>query len=539
MPLKIKFAIIALLLSSLFFDLPVSAQEPSPTPDVVNPTGQGSLDLNKPSFVPGEILVKFKDGVSSQRTRRGLSKVQGQIKQTVSAINVARVEVSKGQELAAIAALRTDPNVEFVEPNYIARALDTPNDPSFGIQWGYIKAQFPTAWDVTKGDSSLIVAVIDTGIDLDHPDLDCTVSNGASKLTAGFDFVNDDNAPDDDDGHGTHVAGTVGACTDNSLGVAGAAPNVRLMPVKVLDENGDGNYLDVASGIVYATDNGAKIINLSLGGRGTDDTLASAVAYAHNKGVLLVAASGNSDTALFYPSAYSQVIAVGSTDSGDNRLSSSNHGAGLDVVAPGGFIYSTIPGGYTSSSGTSMASPHVAGLAALIWSVDPSLTSTQVRQLIRDTADDLGSSGFDIFYGYGRINAWQALESYATVKVQYVNGGEIDDSITFFVDDVSTTSSNTIRVSRPSSETITWNAALSPDESWVSISPSGSGLSAAVAYGDYTINVTQPATYGTYTTDLVFTGESASGTQVGPETVTIKLVYTSQIKTFFFPIIIN
>lgn len=538
MALKIKFVVIILLFGGFCFNAPVSAQEPAKTPNAANPTAQGGTDLNNPGFVPGEILVKFKEGVKSQDAQRGLSRIKGRVKQTVPAIDVARIEVPEGQELAAIEAMRTDANVAFVEPNYIAWALDTPNDPGFSSQWGYGKAQFPTAWDITQGTGSLIVAIIDSGIDLSHPDFDCTVSNGADKLTSGFNVVDNNNNPDDDNGHGTHVAGITGACTNNSSGVAGAAPNVRLMPVKVLNAYGNGSYSDVANGIVYAADSGAKIINLSLGGSANSGTLADAVGYAHNKGVLIIAASGNGNTELYYPAAYSQVMAVGSTNSGDSRSSFSNYGSDLDVVAPGEFIYSTLPGTYGYLSGTSMASPHVAGLAALIWSAEPSLTNTGVRQLIRDTADDLGSFGYDDYYGYGRINAWKALENYATVNVHYASGGEINGPITFFVDDVSVaSSSNTIRVSRPSMEAITWSATLSPDKSWISIAPSGSGLTAAVAYGNYTLNVTRPATHGTYTTDLVITGETASSTQVGPETVTIKLVYTPQIKTYFFPMI--
>lgn len=540
MTLKTKFITLILFLSSFVFAASALAQQPVPPPGAADPPAQSGPNLNNPAFVPGEVLVKFKGEVMSQSTQRRLAGVKGRVAQTVPAIDVARVEVPAGQELAAVEALRKADDVAFVEPNYLVWALDNPNDPGFGSQWGYTKAQFPTAWDVTQGNGNITVAVIDSGIDLDHPDFNCAVSTGASKLTAGYNFVSSNNNPDDDNGHGTHVAGTVGACTNNGTGVAGSAPNVRLMPLKVLNSSGSGSYSSVADAIVYAADNGAKIINLSLGGPAYSTFLADAVDYAHAKGVLLIAASGNSNTELYYPSAFSRVMAVGSTGSNDTRSSYSNYGADLDVVAPGEFIYSTVPEGYSYLSGTSMASPHVAGLAALVWSAEPGLTNSGVRQLIRDTADDIGFAGQDDFYGYGRINAWQALEDFATVQVQYASGGAINGSITFFVDDVSTAAaSSTIRVSKATTEDIVWNAALSPDEPWISVSSSGSGVTAAVAYGDYNLEVTQPATYGTYTTNLVFTGETASGAQVGPETVNITLVYTPEIKKIFLPMLFD
>ncbi|MCB0209702.1 MAG: S8 family serine peptidase [Anaerolineae bacterium] len=540
MTLKIKWIMIALLIGGFFLNVPASAQEPATTPAASSPTAQSSIDANGTGFVPGEILIKFKSGAQSKSAQRGLARIQGRVKQTVSAIDVVRVEVPEGRELAAIEALRKDNDVEFVEPNYIAQALYTPNDPGFSSQWGYTKAQFSTAWEVTQGNSNLVVAIVDSGIDLDHSDLNCTVSGGANKIVSGYNFVSDTDNPDDDNGHGTHVAGTVAACTNNGSGVAGAAPNVRLMPVKVLNSSGNGSYSGVANGIIYAADHGANIINMSLGGSASSSILEDAVKYAYNKGVLIIAASGNANSDLYYPAAYSQVMAIGASDSSDVRASFSNYGSGLDVVAPGQLIYSTLPGGYTYLSGTSMASPHVAGLAALIWSAEPSLTNTEIRQIIRDTADDLGSPGYDIFYGYGRINAWKALESYATVDVQYSNGGEINGPIPFFLDDVSAAAaSNAIRISKASTETITWNVTVSPSKSWLSVSLSGSGLTASEAYGDYVLDVTRPITYGTYTTNLVITGETASNTQVGPETISVKLVYTPEIKTFFFPMMFH
>jgi subtilisin family serine protease len=289
----------------------------------------------------------------------------------------------------------------------------TPNDAYYAsLQANMAQIQAPMAWSVTRGGGGPIVAVIDSGIDLDHPDL-------IANLVSGWDFVNNDASADDDQGHGTHVAGIIGAVGNNGIAVAGVNWTARLMPVKVLNANGAGDQATVALGIRWAVDNGARVINLSLGASipagGSLPALESAVAYAISKGCVVAAASGNVSATLpkgtvMYPAAYPGVIGVGAVDRNNAIADFSNTGAFLDVVAPGASILSTYRGGgVTFMSGTSMATPHVAGLAGLILAARPSLSGDQVRAALINTATDLGPAGWDQQYGYGIINAYRAL----------------------------------------------------------------------------------------------------------------------------------
>ncbi|MCB9076924.1 MAG: peptidase S8 [Anaerolineaceae bacterium] len=301
------------------------------------------------------------------------------------------------------------------------------------IRYNLSKINAETAWNSCSQGEGIIVAVVDTGIDLDHPDLQANLVSGQS-------FVSGTSSPDDDAGHGTHVAGMVAGVSNNG-GIIGVAPKASLMPVKVLDSQGSGSLYDVADGIEWATDNGANVINLSLGSVGNSSTLQAAVDYATNQGALLVAAGGNCGDAYYYlngcsyrdqpvyPAAYTNVMAVASTDSSDNQSSFSNEGSYIEIAAPGSSIYSTYPSGaYATMSGTSMASPHVAGLAALIWSQNPDWTNQEVRSQIRATAQDLGSSGWDSQFGYGRIDASAALNSQTTTASTVNPGTEATDA---------------------------------------------------------------------------------------------------------------
>ena len=254
-----------------------------------------------------------------------------------------------------------------------------------------------------------MVAVVDSGIKLDHPEF-------AGRLTAGYDFVNDDDAPDDDAGHGTHVAGIIAAGMDNGVGSTGVCPRCLLMPVKVLGANNLGTWSNLAQGVLYAADHGADVINLSLGGTVSSQTLAAAVAYAQAHGVLVVAAAGNNGSDQpYYPAALDGVVGVGATTAEDARWQNSNFGESVDVVAPGDLIFSTyyqldnVFGGYMYLSGTSMATPYVSGLAGLALSLDPALTAVEVTDLLQQGVDDLGTPGRDAEYGYGRINAAKTL----------------------------------------------------------------------------------------------------------------------------------
>lgn len=244
------------------------------------------------------------------------------------------------------------------------------------------------------------VAILDTGVQLNHPDL-------RGKVLQGYDFVNRDYSPNDGNGHGTHVAGIAAAVTNNYTGMAGIAPRASILPVRVLGNDGSGSLQDVANGIVYAANQGAQVINLSLGSPASSSTLQNAIQYAWNRGAVIVAAAGNDNSRTpNYPANYPNVIAVASTDRYDSRSSFSNYGSWVEVAAPGQSILSTYPGScYAYLSGTSMAAPHVAGLAALL--AAQGRTQTQIRDAILDTTDPIAGTG--VFWVYGRINAARAV----------------------------------------------------------------------------------------------------------------------------------
>jgi subtilisin family serine protease len=364
---------------------------------------------------------------------------------------VHALPVAVGQECAALEMLRRHPDVAFTELDYAVHAVETdsvmPNDPDWANQWGPAKIEAPTAWDVTTGTSDAIIAIVDTGVELGHEDLVDNLwanpgeipdngldddGNGKTDDIWGWRFYHvsplisgEDNSVADDNGHGTHVAGIAGAGINNGLGVAGMAGGSKLMVVKVLDAVGDGWYSDLAQGIVYAVDNGARIINLSLGGAPHSDLLQWAVNYAHDRGALLVAASGNGVGGVLYPGACEHVMTVSATDQDDDLRSDSRHGPQVDVAAPGTAIYSTgwsgsCPSGYCYMSGTSMATPHASGLAALIWSARPDLASLQVTSAITATAVDVNGHvepGWDEYVGWGRIDAGEAISEALSLPV--------------------------------------------------------------------------------------------------------------------------
>ncbi len=325
--------------------------------------------------------------------------------------------------------LSQDATVEYAEPNYIAGvagapqaipAQFTPNDRYFPLQWNFEKIQMPAAWDISTGQG-VIVAIVDTGVDFGAPDLANT-----SHLT-GYDFVNSDSDPKDDEGHGTHVAGTIAQSTNNSIGVAGVAFNAQLLPVKVLNAAGTGTYENIIKGIIYAVDQGAKVINLSLAGSSSSQGLLDAVKYANSKGVVVVAAAGNSNSSIAYPAAYDDyVIAVGATRYDNTRAYYSNYGSQLDLVAPGGdtnvdqnsdgyadgIMQQTLKSdgsgySYQFYEGTSMAAPHVTGVTALLLALKPAASPAEIENILASTA--LKNLGSATEYGAGLIQAASAL----------------------------------------------------------------------------------------------------------------------------------
>lgn len=392
-------------------------------------------------FAPGEVLVKFRPEASVGDIEGLNSRLGASVKRITPRIGAWRLRIPEGkmvQEMVREYSL--SPLVEYAEPNYYVYALMTPNDPYYSYQWHldnvpYGGIHMESAWDLRTG-VGVIVGIIDTGVAYEDygrtykqaPDLANT------SFVPGYDFVNDDTHPNDDNSHGTHVAGTVAQSTNNGIGVAGVAFQCSLMPVKVLDRNGSGTYEDVAQGIIWAADHGARVLNLSLGGPNPSSTLENAVAHAYTiKGVTIVAAAGNdASTTLSYPAAYdAYVIAVGATRYDETLAYYSNYGPSLDLVAPGGDLNvdqnsdgygdgvlqntfnpttrKTSDFGYWFFQGTSMAAPHVSGVAALLIAAEVTGPNS-VRDILQSTAEDKGPDGRDDTYGWGLVDAYKALQ---------------------------------------------------------------------------------------------------------------------------------
>ena len=429
--------------------------------------------LGKEEFVADEILVKFKDGVGKERTDKINSKHGAFVRHTSPTTGTKRIAIPKSKTVAEMVKLyQAEDAVEYAEPNYIAHALMVPNDPDYPLQWHLDNTEYgginmEDAWDISTG-TDVIVAVIDTGVAyedyedfIDNPgrgrDYWITYAQApdlaGTNFVLGYDFVNDDAHPNDDEGHGTHVTGTIAQTTNNEIGVAGVAFDCSIMPVKVLDSSGYGTYEDVAEGIYFAADHGAQVISMSLGGPASI-TLENAVKYAYEAGVTIVCASGNdgSATTVSYPAAYDlYCIAVGATRYDEEVTYYSNGGPSLDLTAPGGQLYiegttimldqnndgywdgvlqQTHDGGdytnfgYYFYSGTSMATPHVSGVAALLISKGGATTPDEVREALQSTAEDKGPTGWDPGYGWGIVDAYAALEWTATPNTPPTANGQ-------------------------------------------------------------------------------------------------------------------
>ena len=395
-----KIASLSLAASLTFFPLLAEAA-PKSSAEAPETVSKINVTQAKGAYAQGEVIVKFKDNVKSEETANALKGLGATVVEDADAIKSKYKVLKVGNVEAVVKALSKNPLVEYAEPNYLFSATWTPNDTYYqSVQYGPQTTYTNTAWDITRGSSSQEIAVIDTGVDYRHPDLD-------GKVIKGYDFVDNDYDPMDLNDHGTHVAGIAAAETNNATGIAGMAPNTKILAVRALDRNGSGTLTDIADAIVYAADSGAEVINLSLGCDCHSTTLENAVNYAWNKGSVVVAAAGNSGVSTtFEPASYTNVIAVGAVDRYDRLASFSNYGTWVDVVAPGVDIASTVTGNrYAYMSGTSMAAPHVAGLAALL--AGQGRNNVQIRQAIEQTADRISGSG--TYFSYGRINSYNAV----------------------------------------------------------------------------------------------------------------------------------
>jgi thermitase len=368
------------------------------------------------SYVPGQLIVRLRDGSAlaarSASNTQALAARFGRLKVSATqqvAPRTFQLQVAANADVEALAReIAADADVAYAQPNYRFHALRSVNDPLSTFQYALNKIDAAGAWNVTTGSNAVTIAVVDTGVLPNHPDF-------TGRVLPGFDFINNDADATDDEGHGTHTAGIAAAAGDNGEGIAGMCWQCRILPVKVLDDEGAGSSLGVALGIRWAADNGARVINLSLGGDEDSPFVREAVRYAVSKNALVIAAAGNSadlGNPVEYPAAYDEVIAVGATDENDQRAFFSQVQGYVDVSAPGWNIPSTFEPSiapYLAFSGTSEAAPHVAGLAGLLLSVNPSLDVNALRSIITGTTDDLGTPGPDPEYGTGRINAGRAV----------------------------------------------------------------------------------------------------------------------------------
>ncbi|MCL5961727.1 MAG: S8 family serine peptidase [Chloroflexi bacterium] len=372
-------------------------------------------------YVPGQLLVKLKPGnqfVPGAGEVGSDSVALTSLLVRYSVTSVESIDIGSSTYLLHLGTETPIPEVatsfqsldevEFAEPNYRLQATLVPNDPYFqSFQWGLTQIQADRAWDITTGSADVTIAVLDTGVARDHPDL-------AGKVLPGHDFVNDDADAADDNGHGTYTAGIAAANSNNHLGVCGVSWGARILPVKILNQDGAGSVDAFARGIRYAADQGARIINVSAGMPIASQVMADAVNYAYGKGSFLVAAAGNTpDGQPNYPAAFEKVTAVGATGRNDASTGFSSFGPYLGVVAPGIGIISTFWNfgelTYDSANGTSASAPFVAGLAGLLLSLKPDLSNNQIKQIIEATSDDQGPAGWDEHYGFGRVNAYKAV----------------------------------------------------------------------------------------------------------------------------------
>jgi hypothetical protein len=454
-------ALLALLI--LGTALPISAEKLNGV-EILSTTWRGQ----QIEYLDREILMMLKPEKSQAIFERDIKNMPVEIVRDADKWGFMKLKVNEGQDLfKLIDQVEKMPGVRYAEPNMVDHLLVIPNDPLFNTQWHYNNTgqsppggtpdadiDAPEGWDISTGSDTIMVGVLDSGIPiqggvLSHPDLD-----DPNRFFMGKDIVNNDFEPVDDNGHGTHVSGTIGAESNNGIGVAGVAWNVKIMAIKVFSSSGSGSHEYFRDGCIYGVDNGCKVLNYS-GGGSSGATKEHGVAYADSNDVVLCAAAGNNNHgSVDWPGAYSlqysNVICVASTNTVDGSSSFSSIGPEVTISAPGGTgspfdsddIQSTFPNypcylttnyglpqNYGPLAGTSMATPHAAGFAALILSMNPGLTPDSVRQIMINTADDLGTPGFDNYFGWGRINVFNALSQMGSIIITHTPLPDTRDSL--------------------------------------------------------------------------------------------------------------
>jgi len=492
---KIKYLLAALVIITTFTGgvfLYISKIAPQPAkasvfnpdqnivnPDTTDPSRLLGSKTDSP-IIPDQYIVKFKAGTDTnsdlnlKNTQNEKLEIDKKLTDdtfllknpqntlnTKSLSDLVQAQSTDQTDIKAEAKITTDtvkelsksPQIESVEPNTIIHTEFTPNDPLFGTQWHLENTgqnggtagkdiKIKQAFDTTQGSPNVVVAVIDTGVDLTHPDLIDNLDRNGSNQVIGFDYANNDNNPTDDDGHGTHIAGIIAAKGNNNLGVTGVCPTCKIMPIKFLDNTGNGSTANAVSAMNFAIANGAKVINLSWGSNSYSSSLQNVINTAYNSGIVVVASAGNDNVTDFqFPSDMGHVISVAATDRQDHKAFYSNYNDRITVSAPGSDILSTFPAGvnlggscgdntlapindgYGYCTGTSMASPVAAGVAALVASQNPSYTPDQIAATLINTSDNTDSlnSNYIGLLGGGRVNAYRALTE--TPKPSFIYSG--------------------------------------------------------------------------------------------------------------------
>ena len=372
------------------------------------------------------IILDFKEEVPISKISEEIQGLSAKYNQRVDLNSIFsindRIYIVKGDQ-KILQELKRSPiskDTEYIEANYLYHALAAPNDPEYSKQWNFRNINVEQAWDETKG-AGITVAVIDTGVS-QVPDLKTT------KFVKGYDFVNNKDDASDDNGHGTHVAGTIAQSTNNGYGVAGIAYEASIMPLKVLSGSGGGTIADIAESIKFAADNGASVINMSLGGGGASNMLEEAIKYAHSKGVTIIAAAGNEGrNSSSYPARYPDVISVSAIDAAGDKANYSNFGAGVDISAPGGgetgkIIQNTVDprtgeSVFVGFQGTSMAAPHVAGVAALVRSTGVD-SPEEIKDILKQSARKVPEDHLNHF-GSGHLDANAAVQLALKGKISF------------------------------------------------------------------------------------------------------------------------
>jgi subtilisin family serine protease len=411
----------------------VGSSEPAQAPSLPpsSPSIPVRVGSTTPRVIEGEFIIKYKAGVSGQSKVTMASKLQAQSLQKLTNLDMEVMKVAAGSNLQQkLAELNQSPEIEYAEPNYLVEAFRDPNDQSYRQMWALPKIQAPQGWDRIAESPSVVVAVIDSGVDYTHLDLAANMwrnpgeipvngidddRNGFVDDVFGADFHNNDGDPRDDTGHGTHVAGTIAAVGNNGQGVVGMTWRTQIMALKFLDSSGQGTTANAIRAVDYSISKSAHILNNSWGGAGFSRALQDAIQRANDRGILFVAAAGNnaSNTGQtpMYPASYSvsNVISVAATTTTDNRASFSNFGANVHLGAPGTSILSTWPENrYVPLDGTSMATPHVSGVAALLKQLHPAWGAPKLKQAILDSVDQTPALAGIVATG-GRLNLANAL----------------------------------------------------------------------------------------------------------------------------------